>query len=66
MLRESLKVKLEKKNIGDYDGHKIEADLSDDFMYLNLLESTSFLKGGTVTLVLGEMGSDCKRLYYEI
>ena len=73
-LREKLSSAIENNNLGDYDGHEMAIDLSDGFMYMYgpsakaiydcikpIIDDTEFLKGGTVTLILGEMGSDCER-----
>ncbi len=73
-LSDLLKNEIEKNELGDYDGHEIATDLSDGFMYMYgpsaqaiydcvkpILESTEFLREGSATLILGEMGSECER-----
>jgi hypothetical protein len=74
-LRDLLSNEIEKNELGDYDGHEIATDLSDGFMYIYgpsakaiydcikpILDSTEFLKDGSATLILGEMGSECERI----
>lgn len=66
---------IENNDLGDYDGHEIATDLSDGFMYMYgpsaqaiydcvkpILDSIEFLRGGSATFILGEMGSECERL----
>lgn len=73
-LRQLLTSIIDKNNLGDYDGHEIATDLSDGFMYMYgssaqaiydcvkpILDGTEFLRGGSATLILGEMGSECER-----
>ena len=74
-LRDLLSKEIEKNELGDYDGHEIATDLSDGFMYMYgpsaqaiydcikpILDSTEFLRDGSATLILGEMGSECERI----
>jgi hypothetical protein len=73
-LRQLLSTAIENNDLGDYDGHEIATDLNDGCMYMYgpsaqaiydcvkpILDSTDFLKEGSATLILGEMGSECER-----
>jgi hypothetical protein len=78
-LRELLTNAIERNELGDYDGHEIATDLRDGFMYMYgpsaqaifdcvkpILDNTEFLRGGSATLILGAMGSECERQEIEL
>jgi hypothetical protein len=70
---------IEEKNVGKYDGHEINIDLSDGSLYMygpnaeNLfkavkqtLEETDFMKGSLATLRFGPAGSNASEIEIEI
>lgn len=78
-LRDKLEKEIEKKNLGEYDGHEIAIDYSDGYLFMygpnaeklfngikDILDKTNFMKGAKAKLRFESIDDHAKEIIVEI